>query len=213
MEHSCIDLGDCQMLIPIIQSFNIPAFVRVGANDPLIIKLVLDAGADGIIVPSVNSKADANKAVESTFYPPIGKRGVGLSRAQGYGRNFENYRDNIAPNIILIAQIEHINAIAELESIIETEGISGTIIGPYDLSGSMGKPGQYNDEDVKSTLSKYESVAKNYNKLIGYHIIEPDHRLVVEKIKMGYNFIAFSTDFLFLSTLATNELNYLKDKL
>ena len=213
MEHSVTDYYESQLLISTIQSRGLKAFVRVGENNARIIKRVLDAGADGIIVPSVNSRLDAKKAVESVFYPPCGKRGVGLARAQGYGFNFENYRDNKAKDISLIAQVEHINAIDELESIIETDGVSGTIIGPYDLSGSMGKPGQYNDADVQSALVRYEKVASGYSKLMGYHVIEPDHSLVLEKVRKGYNFIAFSLDTLFLGTLARKELLSLKESI
>lgn len=207
MEHSVIDYFEAQQLIATIQSKGIKAFVRVGENKTIIIKRVLDAGADGIIVPSVNSKADAIKAVESVQYPPSGKRGVGLARAQNYGFGFEEYRDGKAKGITLIVQIEHINAIKELEEIISTEGVDGTFIGPYDLSGSMGKPGKYNDEDVKQALIEYEKIAKKYNKLIGFHVIQPDYQLVLEKIEQGYNFIAFSLDTIFLGQKIKEEMD------
>jgi len=79
----------------------------------------------------------------------MGKRGVGLSRAQGYGFSFENYRDHVTKELTLILQIEHINAIDELEDIVRLDGVDGTFIGPYDLSGSIGKPGEWNDPRVK----------------------------------------------------------------
>ena len=82
IEHSVIDFYEVQLLILAIQSKNIKAYVRVGENNKGIIKRVLDAGADGIIVPMINSKADAIKAIEAVKYPPLGKRGVGLARAQ-----------------------------------------------------------------------------------------------------------------------------------
>jgi len=210
MEHSVTDYAEAQQLIMAIQSKGIKAFVRVGENNTRIIKRVLDAGADGIIVPSVNSKAEAIKAVEAVNYPPFGKRGVGLSRAQSYGFGFEQYRDNKAKEIKLIVQIEHINAIRELESIIEVPGVDGTFIGPYDLSGSIGKPGQYNDDDVKKALHDYETIASKYDKYIGYHVIQPDAQLVKDKIADGYNFIAFSLDTLFLGTLLRNQMGLLK---
>lgn len=213
MEHSVTDYFEAQQLISTIQSKGIAAFVRVGENNTRIIKRILDAGADGIIVPSVNSRRDAIKAVEAVKYPPFGKRGVGLARAQKYGFGFEEYRDKVTKEIRLIVQIEHIQAIDELEAIIETEGVDGTFIGPYDLSGSMGKPGQFNDEDVKNVLAKYEEIAKRYKKLIGYHVILPDFGKVVEKINAGYNFLAFSTDTLFLGTFCRNQMKSLKGKM
>jgi 2-dehydro-3-deoxyglucarate aldolase len=210
MEHSVTDYFEMQQLLMAIQGKGIKAFVRVGENNTRIIKRALDAGADGIIVPSVSSIEDARKAVNAVYYPPTGKRGVGLARAQGYGFDFESYRDNKAKNITLIAQIEHIDAIHNLDAIIQTEGIHGTFIGPYDLSGSMGKPGQYDDEDVKKALLQYDAIAAKYDKLIGFHVVPPDYKLVQEKIQKGYNFIGFSFDAFFLGHMMRNQLQQLK---
>ena len=209
MEHSVIDYFDAQNLILSIQSKGLSAYVRVGENNPRIIKRVLDAGADGIIVPMVNNRSDALRAVNSISYPPKGLRGVGLARAQDYGFNFENYKNNKAKNIDLIVQIEHIEAINNLEEILSVSGVDGSIIGPYDLSGSMGKPGKYNDPDVKKVLQKYELISSKFSKKIGFHIIEPDHNLVKEKIENGYNFISFSLDTVFLGSICREQLNKL----
>ena len=211
LEHSVIDYFEAKQLIMAIQSKGVKAFVRVGENNTRIIKRILDAGADGIIIPSVNSLQEAKAAVEAFKYPPKGKRGVGLSRAQGYGFSFENYRDHVAKELTLILQIEHINAIDELEDIVRLEGVDGTFIGPYDLSGSIGKPGEWNDPRVKEALEKYERIAIASKKYVGYHVIEPDYQLVQEKMKKGYNFIAFSLDTLFLGTLVRNQMQSLKN--
>jgi 2-keto-3-deoxy-L-rhamnonate aldolase RhmA len=212
MEHSVTDYAEAQLLIMAIQGKGVKAFVRVGENNARIIKRVLDAGADGIIVPSVSSKEEAIKAVNAVKYPPLGTRGVGLARAQSYGFDFENYRDNKTKDIKLIVQIEHINAVKELESIINVDGIDGTFIGPYDLSGSMGKPGQYDDEDVKKVLNDYETIAKKHDKLIGYHVIKPDFQLVHDKVNEGYNFIAFSLDTVFLGTKVREQMSQINLK-
>lgn len=212
MEHSVTDYFEAEQLIAAIQSKGISAFVRVGENNQRIIKRVLDAGAQGIIVPMVNSRDEAIKAVNAVRYPPFGTRGVGLARAQKYGFGFDEYKDNIAKNIKLIVQIEHIDAIKNLEEIIEVDGVDGTFIGPYDLSGSMGKPGKFDDADVKEALLKYEAIAKKYQKLIGFHVIKPDFNLVLDKISKGYNFIAFSLDTLFLGEICRNQMKQLKNK-
>ena len=213
MEHSSIDFNDTQKLILTIQSKNLKAFVRVGKNDSLLIKRVLDSGADGLIVPMVNSKHDVDNIINSSFYPPIGKRGVGLARAQGYGFNFETYKNQKQKEIKIIVQIEHVDAIKNLDEILDNKYIYGSIIGPYDLSGSMGKPGNYDDNDILELLKKYESTAKKFKKKIGFHVIKPDHNLVYEKIKDGYDFIAFSLDTIFLGQMPRNELEKLKIKL
>ena len=213
MEHSVTDYFEAEQLIMAIQSKGIKAYVRVGENNSRIIKRVLDAGADGIIVPSVNCKQDAIRAVDSAKYPPEGKRGVGLARAQGFGFSFEDYRDKKIKDVKLIVQIEHINAIRELEGIIDVEGVDGTFIGPYDLSGSMGKPGSYNDEDVRRAIARYEEVALQHDKLIGFHVVPPDYSLVLEKVKRGYNFIAFGFDAMFLGTMCRQQLSLLRSML
>ena len=210
MEHSVTDYFEAQQLIATIQSKGIKAFVRVGENNIRIIKRVLDAGADGIIVPMVNTKQEAQKAVDAVKYPPKGKRGVGLARVQRYGFGFEDYRDNYADDIKIIVQIEHVDAVNNLDDILSLEDIDGTFIGPYDLSGSMGKPGKYADDDVKEVLGRYELIAKKHEKLIGFHVIQPDYQLVLDKIDLGYNFIAFSLDTLFLGSMARNQVSKLK---
>lgn len=213
MEHSVTDYYEAEILIATIRAKGLTPFVRVGENNSRIIKRVLDAGAEGIIVPSVNSKQDAVNAVASVRYPPLGKRGVGLARAQNYGFGFEKYRDSSAMEIKVIAQIEHIDAIKNLEEIINTDGIDGTFIGPYDLSGSMGKPGEYDQPDVKDAISTYEKIAKKYSKLIGFHVVTPDYKLVQQKIKSGYNFIAFGLDTLFLGRACREQMKKIKEEL
>ena len=211
LEHSVIDYFEAEQLIATMEAKGCIPYVRVGENNPLIIKRMLDAGAVGIIVPAVNSKEDAIRAVKSVKYPPLGNRGVGLARAQNYGFGFDEYVEKINSRTIVIVQIEHIDAINNLEEILSTKGVDGSIIGPYDLSGSMGKPGEYNEPDVKKALEKYERLAKDIGKPFGYHVIEPDYKLVLEKIDLGYTIIAFSLDTLFLGSICRNQMDRIKE--
>ena len=210
MEHTVIDFAKMQELIIAIQSKGLKAFVRIAENNARIMKRVLDAGPDGIIVPNVKSAEEARMAINSFKYPPLGERGVGLARAQGYGFNFENYRDQRTKDLQLIVQIEHINAISELDQIISIQGIDGTFIGPYDLSGSLGKTGKLDDPKVINAINNYLSIAKKYNKLIGFHVVPIDHKLVIDKINEGYNFIAFGFDAYFLGNSIKNQLKNIK---
>ena len=216
MEHSVIDYQHAQLMIATIQAQGLEAYVRVGENNRRIIKRVLDAGADGIIVPMVDSYDDAVRAVESVKYPPLGKRGVGLARAQRYGvgDGFANYRDGRAKQIKLIAQIEHYRAIDELDGIIGLDGIDGTLIGPYDLSGSMGKPGRYEDEDVVKALLKYETIARaNPHKLMGFHVVDLHPAAFIDKVDKGYNFLAYGIDALFLGEACRTQLAGIREAL
>jgi 2-dehydro-3-deoxyglucarate aldolase len=206
MEHTSIDYNEAQVLIGFIQSYGMAALVRVSKNEEVAIKRVLDAGADGVIVPMICSKDDAERAVSYVKYPPEGKRGVGLNRAQRYGFGFNEYKEWLSEHSVVIAQIEHIDAVKNIEAIISTPGIDGIIIGPYDLSGSLGIPGQYDEPVVKEALEKVEKACIRNKKSMGFHVIEPDGSLVLEKQKAGYNFIAFSTDFLFMGKKAVSEM-------
>lgn len=207
LEHTVIDYNELQVLIGFIQAHNMSALVRVSKNEEVTIKRALDAGADGVIVPMICSAEEAKQAVEFAHYPPFGKRGVGLNRAQRYGFGFESYKEWTKENQVVIAQIEHINGVKEIEGIIATDGIDGVIIGPYDLSGSLGIPGQYNEQIVVDALKKVESTCLDSNFSMGYHVVEPDIKLVKQKQELGYNFIAFSTDFLFMGKKAFAEMN------
>lgn len=206
LEHTAIDYNEAQILIGFIQAHDMAALVRVSKNEEVVIKRVLDAGADGIIVPMTCTAQEAAQAVAYAKYPPIGKRGVGLNRAQRYGFNFENYKAWVNDSQVVIAQIEHIEGVNNLKAIVNTPGIDGVFIGPYDLSGSLGIPGQYNEPVVIEALKRVEEICASENISMGYHVIEPDINLVKEKMAFGYNFIAFSTDFLFMGRKAFGEM-------
>lgn len=210
IEHNPIDPAMIQTLILTIQSKGVKAFVRVSKNEEVVIKQVLDAGADGIIVPMVCSKEDAIQAVNYAKYPPIGKRGVGLARAQQYGSQFEEYKQWVNDGLVIIAQIEHIDGINNLEEIISVPGIDGTIIGPYDLSGSMGMPGEFEKPVVKEALKRYIDICQKHSFPMGFHVVNADPAKIQEKIEEGYRFIAYGTDFLFMGDTASKGMNVLK---
>jgi len=210
MEHSTITLDITQNLIATIKANKMDALVRVGKNDELIIKHVMDAGADGVIVPMICTKEDAEHAVGSVKYPPIGKRGVGLARAQDYGIGFDKYKEWLKNDSIIIAQIEHKVAIENIEDIISVEGIDGIIIGPYDMSASFGIPGELDSHILLDAIKKVEMACKESNFPLGYHVIKPNHKEVQYKIDLGYTFIGFSLDFFFLGDKAREEMEELK---
>jgi 2-dehydro-3-deoxyglucarate aldolase len=213
IEHTAIDLETTLSLISTIQAHDMKALVRVSKNEEVVIKRVLDMGADGIIVPMVCSKEDAIEAVNYAKYPPFGKRGVGLNRAQKYGTKFEEYKKWVDEEVVVIAQIEHIEAVKNIEEIITTEGIDGTIVGPYDLSGSMGYPGAFERDDVKEAIKRVEVACKEYNKPYGFHVIESDPARLEQRIDEGCTFLAYSLDFFFLGDSARLGMKQIKEGL
>lgn len=198
MEHSAIDLGEAQALMQVISLSGCAPLVRVGDNDPYLIKRVMDAGAYGVIVPMVNTKDEAVRAVEAVKYPPSGKRGVGLGRAQWYGLEFQKYKEWVHRESVVIVQIEHIQAVRNLEAILGVKGVDGFIVGPYDLSGSLGVPGEFDNQKVKTALARVIKIAKRMKKTAGFHVVSPDPALFKSKFHEGYRFLAFGLDTLFL---------------
>lgn len=213
IEHSAIDIQTVQNLIGHIQANGMEALVRVSKNDEVIIKRVMDAGANGVIVPMVKNVEEAEQAVSYVKYPPIGKRGVGLSRAQHYGVGFESYKNWVQNESVVIVQVEHIDSVTNLEGILDVEGVDGIIVGPYDLSASMGKPGMFGDNDVKEVLNEIDRITLAKEKILGFHVIDSNHIKMLEKIQKGYSFLAFSLDFFFLGDKAREEMSSLKTKL
>jgi 2-keto-3-deoxy-L-rhamnonate aldolase RhmA len=212
MEHSAITLDQTQSLVQIIELCGLSPLVRVGHNDPHIIKRVMDTGAHGVIVPMVNTKEEAEKAVASVKYPPAGFRGVGLARAQKYGKDFDGYRQWNERESIVIVQIEHIKAVDNLESILSVEGVDGFIVGPYDLSGSLGVPGLFEHPDVVSALERVKVVSSEMNKPAGFHVVSPNPKECIRRIEDGYTFIAYSLDTLLLYKQCFDGLSTIKNK-
>jgi len=210
MEHSSITLHEAQQLIQAIELSGCFPFVRVGQNDPVIIKRVMDAGAHGVIVPMVNTVDDAIKAVDSVKYPPKGKRGVGLARAQGYGLKFDQYKKWLEKESIVVVQIEHIDAMNNLEAILKVDGVDASIIGPYDLSASLGHPGEFERDEVKTAIREYVGVCNKLSKPAGFHSVSADIQSVNRKIDEGFKFMGYCLDTLFIGNKIESELKGLQ---
>lgn len=213
MEHSVITLDVAQQLIQVIEGCGVVPLVRVGENNPNAVKRAMDAGAQGVLVPMVNTREQAESAVRAVKYPPVGTRGVGLARAQGYGASFDEYAASINDESIVVVQVEHIEAVTNLESILSVKGVDGCIVGPYDLSGSLGVPGNFQHPDVLAALRRVEQVCNAREIASGIHVVEPDYRLVVEHAARGHSFIGFGLDILFLGNSCREQMAKLRESL
>jgi 2-dehydro-3-deoxyglucarate aldolase len=210
LEHSVITIREAEELIRVINLCGVTPLVRLSHNDPIQIKRVMDAGAHGVIIPMVNSAIEAEQAVAAVLYPPKGRRGVGLARAQGYGATFEAYKKWLKDEAIVIVQIEHIQAVENLESILSVDGVDGFIVGPYDLSGSLGIPGNFEHPLMQKAMATIRTVGGASGKAPGIHIIEPDVTQLQQRIKENYRFIAYSLDIRMLDTCCRNGLRGIK---
>ncbi len=202
LEHSLLTLETAGELIRVIELCGASPLVRLTSNDSDQIKRVMDGGAHGIIVPMVLSADEAVKAVAATRYPPAGTRGVGLGRAQHYGAGFEEYLSWQMDGPIVIVQIEHRDSVANLEAILAVPGIGGFIIGPYDLSASMGIPGEFDDPVFLECMETIRSTARRMGVPSGIHLVEPDVVALRQAVADGYSLIAYGVDFRFLDVSA-----------
>lgn len=207
MEHSVITIREAEELIRTIDLCGVVPLVRLSSNNPVQIKRVMDAGAHGVIVPMVNSEVEAEQAVAAVRYPPEGKRGVGLARAQGYGNSFEQYLSWVNNETVVIVQVEHIEAVNNLEAILAVKSVDGFIVGPYDLSGSLGIPGQFDHPLMKEAMQRIETVGAASGKAPGIHVIEPKPDELKSRIEQGYRFVAYSLDIRMLDCACRDGLD------
>lgn len=208
-EHTAIDVSEVLQLIIAIEGKGAVPLVRLAWNDPIQAKAVLDSGAAGVLVPMINNKEDAEQAVKSIKYPPLGYRGVGLARAQGYGVTFDEYVQSSNRDSLLFVQIEHIEAVQNIDEILSVSGIDGTFIGPYDLSMSLGLAGQLNHRKMKSAMQQVLERTIDHGLVPGIHLVHPDTAVneIIQCVEQGYRFIALGTDILFLGDSARNLQN------
>tara|TARA_B100001250_G_scaffold73234_1_gene59772 strand:+ start:6073 stop:6795 length:723 start_codon:yes stop_codon:yes gene_type:complete len=203
LEHSNITIDQAANLIRTIDLSGSKPYVRLSAHDPAQIKRVLDSGARGIIAPMIENDNQMQDIINACHYPPVGSRGMGLARAQGYGEAEAKttYINNGCKDIEIFAQIESLEAVKNIESIF-AQSIDGYFIGPYDLSASIGNPGIFDTDEFRQTESLILQAAKKANIKSGFHLVEPIKEDLIKLADSGYDMIAFSVDIRMLDSSA-----------
>ena len=194
-EHGPLNSSD---ILGILQAVGhrVACLVRVPICDEAEIKKVLDLGAQGVIVPQVNSAEQAADVVRYARYAPAGSRGVGLARAHGYGFRFAEYVGTANENVVVIVQAEHRSAVENIESIVRVPGVDCVLLGPYDLSASYGLMGQISDPVVTSAIERVTVACRTANIPLGYFGISAD--AVKPYAEQGYRLLVAGVDVLFL---------------
>ena len=205
-EHSPLSPATVQQMV--LAARDVPCVVRLPANDEVFLKQALDAGAAGIIVPLVNSAAEAASVVRRAKYPPQGMRGVGTSRALGYGYGIADYVARANRETVVIVQAEHIEAVQAIDDIVAVPGLDGIFVGPFDLSASMGKPGLVNDPDVVAAIDKVAAAARRAGLPLGYFGVSPE--TVGPWMARGFSFVACGVDLMMLGMKARETVAALR---
>jgi 2-dehydro-3-deoxyglucarate aldolase len=213
-EHSPVGISECYSLLQAIKSGNPEclALVRMPGNNYDETKRFMDAGADGVICPMIKTKEDVENVVQAVKYAPTGSRGVGYCRANNYGMNLQKSVSEDNDKTIIVLQIEHIDAINNLDDILSVNGIDAAIIGPYDLSASMGITGDFSHPDMIAAIKKNLDACIKYGVMPGIHVVKPSIDEVQSRIDQGYKFIAYSVDITMISTLSQDFLQHFKSK-
>jgi 2-dehydro-3-deoxyglucarate aldolase/4-hydroxy-2-oxoheptanedioate aldolase len=171
-EHAAIDPAQVQNALVGARAGGLCAFVRVAWHDPVLAKPLLDIGADGILFPMIVTPEDARIAVAACRYPPEGSRGFGPFRALRYGSiDAGEYIHVHSRKVWTILQIEHIDTVRNLDEIVKVPGIDAFVVGPCDLSGSLGLLGEINRPEVKKVMDGIAAKAKAANIPLGVSMI------------------------------------------
>lgn len=208
MEHTSLGVKDVQRILQAVGK-EFPCLVRVPVMDEAWIKKVLESGPAGIIVPHVNTLEEVEKVLRWSKYPPEGIRSVGISRAQDYGLNLQEYMEKANETIAIVPQVEHIEAVKNLESFVKIPGLSAIFVGPYDLSGSVGKLGKVKDQEVQGMIQEVQAICSKAGMVTG--IFGVDAEEVNPYIEIGYSLVAIGMDTSYVLKSAQQTLHALRE--
>jgi len=203
-EHAPVTIETVQRLMQVMGDSDTVPLVRVAWNDPVLIKLALDIGAYGLIIPWVNNQEEALQAVRSCRYPPLGIRGVGPRRASRYGLEFSDYLSQANDEILIVAQIETQAAAEHIDEILSVEGIDVFFVGPADLSASLGYLGRWNAPPVLATIDRLVEAGKRKGVPAGIFAMGLAH--AQECLERGFQFVALGSAAGFMMQGARNVL-------
>ena len=198
MEHSTITVEQAQRIMAACHGEGTLCLPRPVSHSNDWIKPLLDSGADGLVIPMVNTSGEAEKLLGHIKYPPLGRRSFGLNRAQGYGFNFNDYVESWNETSSVIIQIESVDAIENIEQLLAFEHVDGAMIGPYDISGSLGIPGQIHHLDVKQASGRVIEACEKFGKACGTQDNDPSRESVEAAFDAGFTFVVLSSDLFIL---------------
>jgi 2-keto-3-deoxy-L-rhamnonate aldolase RhmA len=206
-EHVAFPLDKLQNLLIGLKGTESLVIVRIAGNDPVLIKQVLDLGFDGVMVPWVNTAEEARRAVAACKYPPEGIRGFGPRRASDYGRNIAEYVEHANENTFVVLQAENIKAVENINEIMSVPGVDVVLIGPADLTMSMGLFLQFDHPEVQSAFDKILEAGKKTGVPVG---LASDAETTQKMITRGVQFFSVCWDEECLVVTGSNALSTMR---
>ncbi len=181
-----------------------PCVIRVPDGETVWLKKALDIGAAGIIVPQVHNSAQAREIVKHCKYAPTGDRGIGIGRAHKYGLDFERYLEHANDEVAVILQAESCDAVNNIRDIANIRGVDAILVGPYDLSASLGKPGEVDHPSVQSAIDKIIKGCQEANVSMGFFGVSAE--AVLPYKEKGFTLLTVGVDTTLLIKSATQTL-------
>ena len=205
LEHGSISISQLPNIFRALELRNTLPLARISEGNENNCKRALDSGAAGVIIPKIETKNQLEILVDACKWPPDGNRGVGFSRANLYGEYFLDYKEE-AVNPFIVAMIETKMGLHNIAEILSVKGLDAILIGPYDLSASIGFTGELNNPEVTKAVRNVLNICKKFTIPAGIHIVNPDIKELQNKIDIGYRFLAYSIDTVFLNSFSKNPL-------
>lgn len=212
VEHSAVDLPQTQQLFQAIAAGDARCapFVRLHGADYPLVKRYIDAGASGVICPLINDRAGAELLVSAVKYPPAGRRGVGFCRANKFGLRTREEFETANEDVLVAVQIEHVDAVRNIDEILTVPGIDAAFIGPYDLTASMGIPAQFAHPNYLAARARILDACHRHDVVPGIHVVQPDAQELIKRFEEGYRLLAYSLDLTMLLQMCTSALTTLR---
>jgi 2-keto-3-deoxy-L-rhamnonate aldolase RhmA len=194
MEHSTISIEQGQRIIAASQAEGVPCIPRPVSHNNDYLKPLLESGADGLLIQMVETVDQVQALIRNAKYPPVGKRTYGVNRAQAYGFDFEEYISNWNESSVLLLQIESIAGVDKIDQLLDFDEVDGVMIGPLDISGSLGVPGQTSHPLVIEASRKVIDACRRREKSCGTQVADVSPESVGALFDLGYNYAILGSD-------------------
>jgi 2-keto-3-deoxy-L-rhamnonate aldolase RhmA len=194
MEHSTISIEQAQRIIAASQAEGVPCLPRPVSHSNDYIKPLLESGADGMLIQMVNTPQEVEALIRLVKFPPVGNRSYGVNRAHGYGWDFDEYIQTWNANSPLLIQVESIQAVENIDDLLQFDEVDGVMVGPYDISGSLGVPGQTSHPKVLEASRRVIEACARHGKSCGTQVSEANESGVTALFEMGYTYAILGSD-------------------
>ncbi len=207
-EHTEIGLGELASIVRGVSKDGPVVLARVSQCSTIEIRRSLDVGVCGVIVPLIESRDDAERAVHAAKFPPTGRRGYSFCWANSFGEDFDAYVRDANEEVVVVVMVETASAVDHIEEILAVDGIDAVFVGPYDLSGSYGLSGQIRHSTVIEAERRVVAACRKAGIPSGLHVVSPDAESIQTALAEGFVFLALGMDTIFLRESASRALAY-----